>query len=137
MYLERVLRGQEVKLFAEQLQPHQKTVFSDRTTVLDRAVIEHNLLSASKLYNNTTFEELGSLLEISPERAEKIAARMISEGRMDGRIDQIERLIYFEQQGGQQALIHWDSRIESVCSSVNNILESISARHPQFASLIV
>jgi hypothetical protein len=31
---------------------------------LDRAVIEHNLLSASKLYNNITFEELGALLEI-------------------------------------------------------------------------
>ena len=31
---------------------------------MDRAVIEHNLLSASKLYNNITFEELGALLEI-------------------------------------------------------------------------
>ena len=27
-------------------------------------MIEHNLLSASKLYNNITFEELGALLEI-------------------------------------------------------------------------
>ena len=36
------------------------------STILDRAVIEHNLLSASKLYNNISFEELGSLLEIPP-----------------------------------------------------------------------
>lgn len=34
------------------------------SSILDRAVIEHNLLSASKLYNNITFEELGALLEI-------------------------------------------------------------------------
>lgn len=34
------------------------------SSILDRAVIEHNLLSASKLYNNISFEELGSLLEI-------------------------------------------------------------------------
>jgi hypothetical protein len=41
---------------------------SDGTNVLERAVMEHNLLSASKLYNNITFAELGSLLEITPER---------------------------------------------------------------------
>lgn len=34
------------------------------STILDRAVVEHNLLSASKLYTNITFAELGSLLEI-------------------------------------------------------------------------
>ena len=38
------------------------------STILDRAVIEHNLLSASKLYNNISFEELGSLLEIPPAK---------------------------------------------------------------------
>jgi hypothetical protein len=36
------------------------------STILDRAVIEHNLLSASKLYNNISFAELGALLEIQP-----------------------------------------------------------------------
>lgn len=35
---------------------------------MDRAVIEHNLLSASKLYNNISFAELGSLLEIPPTK---------------------------------------------------------------------
>jgi COP9 signalosome complex subunit 4 len=38
------------------------------STILDRAVIEHNLLSASKLYNNISFPELGSLLEIPPAK---------------------------------------------------------------------
>ena len=59
-------------------------------------MIEHNLLSASKLYNNITFQELGSLLEIPPHRAEKIASQMISEGRMSGHIDQIDGIVYFE-----------------------------------------
>ncbi len=66
------------------------------TTVLDRAVIEHNMLSASKIYNNITFGELGALLAIDSEQAEKIASKMIGEGRMTGYIDQIEGLIYFE-----------------------------------------
>lgn len=38
------------------------------SSILDRAVIEHNLLSASKLYNNIKFEELGALLEIPPSK---------------------------------------------------------------------
>ena len=42
--------------------------FFTGSSILDRAVIEHNLLSASKLYNNITFEELGALLEISPSK---------------------------------------------------------------------
>ena len=59
-------------------------------------MIEHNLLSASKLYNNISFEELGSLLEIPPAKAEKIASQMITEGRMNGHIDQIDSIVHFE-----------------------------------------
>ncbi|KAK3751013.1 hypothetical protein QZH41_020177, partial [Actinostola sp. cb2023] len=66
------------------------------STILDRAVIEHNLLSASKLYNNIGFLELGALLEISPEKAERIASQMITEGRLTGSIDQIDGFVHFE-----------------------------------------
>lgn len=59
-------------------------------------MIEHNLLSASKLYNNVNFNELGALLEISPSKAEKIASQMITEGRMNGFIDQILAIVHFE-----------------------------------------
>ena len=33
---------------------------------MDLAVMEHNMLSASRLYNNISFEELGRLLGIPP-----------------------------------------------------------------------
>ena len=67
-YLERILRKPEVERFAKELKPHQIALLSDGSTVLDRAVIEHNLLSASKLYKNITFAELGQLLSIPPDR---------------------------------------------------------------------
>jgi len=134
MYLERILRASEVAAFAQLLQPHQKAELKDEALqVHEKAVIEHNLLSASKLYNNITFQELGTLLEISPEKAEKIASRMIVEGRMKGSIDQIKKLIQFEHEG--DALTQWDSHIESACSAVNSIIESISSKHPQFVLL--
>lgn len=47
------------------------------SSILDRAVIEHNLLSASKLYNNITFEELGALLEIPPAKVRQVSMRKV------------------------------------------------------------
>ncbi|KAF9970878.1 hypothetical protein BGZ73_006277 [Actinomortierella ambigua] len=97
MYLDRVLRSGEVAEFAQTLKPHQLALLPDQTTVLDRAVIEHNLLSASKIYNNISFEELGALLGVKPEQAEARASKMMGEGRMSGSIDQVERLIFFDR----------------------------------------
>jgi COP9 signalosome complex subunit 4 len=64
MYLDRIIRGPQLQEFAAMLQPHQKAVTADGTSILDRAVVEHNILSASKLYNNITFDELGQLLDV-------------------------------------------------------------------------
>ncbi|KAI7824073.1 PCI domain-containing protein [Gamsiella multidivaricata] len=102
MYLDRVLRSNEVSEFAGTLKQHQLALLPDNTTVLDRAVIEHNLLSASKIYNNISFEELGALLGVTPEQAEARASKMMGEGRMSGSIDQIERLIFFDRTHGAQ-----------------------------------
>lgn len=98
MYLDRIIRRSELQEFEALLQPHQKACTIDGlgSTILDRAVIEHNLLSASKLYNNISFEELGALLDIPPTKAEKIASQMITEGRMNGYIDQIDSIVHFE-----------------------------------------
>jgi len=130
MYLERVLRKAEVQKFAEGLKEHQMAKLSDGSTVLDRAVIEHNLLSASRIYNNITFDELGALLEIPPARAEEIAARMMVENRLHGSIDQIATLIKFETEGGPLNL--WDNHIEAACHTVNNVLERLGAKYPEF-----
>lgn len=65
-------------------------------TVLDKAVLEHNLLSASKIYNNITFSGLGALLDLAPAAAETMARRMIEQGRLHASIDQVARLISFE-----------------------------------------
>jgi len=138
MYLDRVLRPNEVKGFAETLKDHQKARLADGTTVLDRAVIEHNLLSASMIYNNITFEELGSLLAISPDQAEQIASSMIEQGRMQGTIDQIERLIFFESSygGGHGKSVggvlgaKWDLAIQNVCHHVEEVVIAIGSKYP-------
>ena len=50
MYLDRMIKRKELQEFESLLQPHQKAVTADGSTILDRAITEHNLLSLSKLY---------------------------------------------------------------------------------------
>ncbi|KAK4770549.1 hypothetical protein SAY87_031081 [Trapa incisa] len=124
VYLERILRKPEIDAFSEELKAHQKAILPDNFTVLDRAMIEHNLLSASKLYKNISFEELGTLLGIPPHKAEKIASRMIYEDRMKGSIDQVEAVIHFEDDS--EELEQWDHQIVGVCQALNDILDSMA-----------
>ncbi|XP_015691055.1 COP9 signalosome complex subunit 4 [Oryza brachyantha] len=126
VFLERILRKPEIEAFAEELRPHQKALLPDRSTVLDRAMIEHNLLSASKLYTNISFDELGALLGIDPRKAEKIASRMIYEDRMRGSIDQVEAVIHFEDD--TEELQQWDQQIAGLCQALNDILDSMSSK---------
>ncbi|XP_077233292.1 proteasome component (PCI) domain protein isoform X2 [Tasmannia lanceolata] len=126
VYLERILRKPEIDAFAEELKIHQKALLPDNFTVLDRAMIEHNLLSASKLYTNISFEELGTLLGIAPQKAEKIASRMIYEDRMRGSIDQVEEVIHFEDD--TEELQQWDQQIVGLCQALNDVLDSMAKK---------
>ena len=123
MFLDRILRSEEIKEFEGTLKQHQLAKIaissSDRlasaaeedttdpnaskrtgpATVLDRAVMEHNLLASSKIYNNITFSGLGALLDLTPGAAETMARRMIEQGRLKGSIDQVEKLISFDVNG--------------------------------------
>uniref|UniRef100_A0A1B0CTJ0 COP9 signalosome complex subunit 4 n=2 Tax=Lutzomyia longipalpis TaxID=7200 RepID=A0A1B0CTJ0_LUTLO len=131
MYLDRIIRRSELEEFEALLQLHQKASTLDGSSILDRAVFEHNLLSASKLYNNITFVELGALLEISPTKAERIASQMITEGRMNGYIDQIDGIVHFET---REILPQWDKQIQSLCYQVNGIIEKIGIAEPEWMS---
>lgn len=124
MFLDRILRASEIQEFEGTLKAHQLAKISlssnDRlasaaaddtasdpnaskrtgpSTVLDRAVMEHNLLASSKIYNNITFRGLGALLDLTPGAAETMARKMIEQGRLKGSIDQVEKLISFDVNG--------------------------------------
>lgn len=148
MYLDRIIKRSDLQEFEALLQEHQKASTVDGSSILDRAVFEHNLLSASKLYNNITFEELGALLEIPPVKAERIASQMITEGRMNGYIDQIDGVVHFEGKifrfqiisrdlnwnllTAREILPQWDKQIQSLCYQVNNIIEKITVAEPEW-----
>ncbi|KAI5809614.1 hypothetical protein DFH27DRAFT_535509 [Peziza echinospora] len=163
MYLDRLLSPKEVDDFSQRLKPHQLAKLSDGSTVLSKAVIEHNLLAASKLYNNIGVDELGVLLGLSGSKAEEYAARMIEQKRLSGRIDQIDKLIYFDASvagfgaaqeatsGGENAkdakrtggqadavvgrhLRKWDENIAALAQEVENITTMLQNEYPEFVA---
>lgn len=67
------------------------------TTVLDRSMIEHNILASSKLYLSVTLAGLGALLGMTPTGTETIVRKMIAQGRLKGHLDQVEGVLTFLQ----------------------------------------
>ena len=144
MFLDRLLSTEEVDRFASGLQPHQLAKTGDGTTVLAKAVVEHNLLSASRLYANIGIKELGTLLGCDAEKAEDYASTMLEQGRLNGRIDQIDGIIFFD--GGEgtgtktksgQAhkaaggdLRKWDAKVQGIAEEVERVASMLQAQYP-------
>lgn len=145
MFLDRLLNAEEVAAFAQKLAPHQLAVTADGTTVLDKAVIEHNLVAASKLYENISVDSLGSILGLKAsgdlsagEKAEAYAARMVEQGRLRGRIDQIDGVISFDSEAATSStsksngasLRQWDSGVQELAEGVERVAASITDQFP-------
>lgn len=150
IFFDRLLSPAEIKAFAAKLEPHHLAKTSDGSTVLDKAVLEHNLLGASKLYNNIGFDQLGELLGIDAEKAEDYAAKMLEQGRLAGYIDQIDRLIFFEgEASGERKTGHaervvgkelrkWDTNVTGLAEEVEKVTSMIQNQYPEFyASQVV
>jgi len=135
MFLGRILKKEETQAFATSLMAHQKAVMGDGRTLLETAVIEHNLLAASMVYNNITFDQLGALLDVSPDQAEAFASKMISEERLQGSINQTSRLLYFRNPALHNELNTWDRHIEHICSNVNEIMDLITKKYPDLVTV--
>ncbi|EED13388.1 COP9 signalosome subunit CsnD [Talaromyces stipitatus ATCC 10500] len=148
MHLDRLLTPDEVTAFSQKLQPHQLAKTADGSTVLDKAVIEHNLVAASRLYENIKTDALGAILalkdssdETAGEKAEAYAARMVEQGRLKGSIDQIDGIIYFdsdisgvENTGTMGRNIRlWDAGIESVTEDVERVAANVADAFPELA----
>lgn len=143
MFLDRLLSPEEVDSFAASLMPHQLAQTADGSTVLAKAVIEHNLLAASRLYENISTAALGKILgleggkgETAAEKAEEYAARMMEQRRLKGNIDQIDGVISFEIQAdaevgsNEKELRMWDHAVQGLVEDVERCASGVGAAFP-------
>ena len=144
IFLDRMLEAEEVSKFAAKLQDHQRARTADGSTVVEKAMLEHNLLGASRIYRNIKTDQLGALLGVDAERAEAYAAQMIQQGRLAGYIDQIEEVIFFEggvggsgqdvagvSTGGHE-LRRWDANVQGLAEEVEKVTTMIQNEFPEF-----
>ena len=107
---------------------HMNVTGVDGYTVLNRALIEHNIMIISRIYMNITFNELGSFLGIRPEQAEEIVAKMVAEKRIVAVLDQANELVEFEEEGKQQQT--YNDQIKVACENVDRLMQDIIKEYP-------
>ncbi|CAJ0602029.1 unnamed protein product [Cylicocyclus nassatus] len=129
LYLDRLIKANELVEFERELQPHQRTNEHGQS-IVEGVIVEHNMTAVSRLYNNIALPTLAELLGISVEKAEEIVAQMISSERLAGHIDQLEGFVHFEQ---RDPLKLWDEQIMSFCQLVNKVSDMIVQQHPELA----
>lgn len=123
MYKNQLLGKEELTKFEASLQPHQQATMGDGLTIMERGVVEHNMIAVSKIYQSIYVSELALALGVIPEKAEKIAATMIMDGSLSGSIDQVEGLVIFDRESSPGAT--WDRNISNFCVELNRITDAI------------
>ncbi|KAJ2546954.1 COP9 signalosome complex subunit 4 [Coemansia sp. RSA 1933] len=161
MFLQRIIKPSVAEQFSQFLEAHQlQTAADGHSTLFEYAIREHNVSVLSSLYTNIKLENLGHMLGTNSEGAEIVCARMISESRLKGHIDQIAGLITFEgarevkevsaaillkkQASMQPPLMHlreqvsakWDERIVSLCTTVEDAVDLLIQRQPGYARMM-
>ena len=120
-YFDRILKSED-RALCKKLIPYAETV-------LDKAINEHNIMCVSKLFKNIKLEELAFLIGAEKRQAEQLAANMILDGRMDGRINQTSEIIDFESRDN---LVAFDKQIEVLLQATNNVVETIQNKYPDW-----
>jgi len=128
MFMERFIVKSDYEEFEKTLSEHQMRLTREGWTTLQKAIIEHNLIAASKVYNNITLNDLAVILDVSAQAAESIASNMITQQRLVGTIDQGKGLLHFQS---ASVLQNWDNHIEIACNAVNSVYDSLLIQHPE------
>jgi len=113
---------------SETLSEAHRSNKSGGDTVAERAIMQHNVLAAARVYKNMKIERLAELLHTTPFKAESIVGNMINERRLSGSIDQKENVIRFGT--GTTNIERWDHRIQATCDQVDCCLEDIVRKYP-------
>ena len=130
MFNDKVINKEISGKFEETLEDHQKATTAEGYTVLEKAVLEHNIRVVSNIYQTISYEGLGTFLGITKQDAEKLISNMATEGRISAVLDQRLEIIEFEKNEREKLGI-WNEQIGLLCNDVNTILSRIINEYPE------
>ena len=122
-----IIAKDELTQFEASLADHQKAVMGDGLTIMERGVVEHNMIAVAQLYDSMYLTELAHVLGVSVDKAEKICITMIMDGSLQGStMDQVDGLIEFSSPsaGGDDSEAN-DAALSSFCHQLNQVTEKV------------
>ena len=123
MYRAQVIRPEELVQFESSLAKHQQAIRGDGLSIIQHAVIEHNMVAVSRLYKSIYLKDLSKILGGIP--AEKMAATMIMDGSLHGEIDQVDGILHFTS-GQEDDQDDWNRGIMSFCTELNKVVDRLT-----------
>lgn len=99
----------------------------DGLTILERGVVEHNMIAVSMIYQSIYISELALILGVPASKAESIAAKMVMDGSLHGSIDQVEGLLEFESEENISSVATFDRAVTDFCMQANSVANTIQA----------
>jgi len=127
MHNNEIVRPEEMSAFEKYLMPHQLATTADGFTLPEKAVIEHNVLAARRVFRNMYFTALAQLLRLDVSMAQKVASKMISEGRLKAWMDETEGLLYFDNGEGTE-FQEWNESIRDTCDELTYCVDKIQSQ---------
>lgn len=89
---------------------------------------ESQVQKISRTHQSISFDQLGQYLRIEPQYAERVVAQMIRDERIQGHLNQIEKMVYFDS---KDVLQLFDKEILHLCSDINIVIEKIRKVVPE------
>lgn len=153
LYLDRMISSDLKREFATHLSPHHLAPLADGSSLLDKAVVEHNVVCCSRFYRTVYFDQLASILDISHSKVELIVGKLVADGNLSATLDQIDGLITFhdvtpkddskEKEGKAESAMDafdpvmmlsrdWDQHISRVGTHLEDIFYLLRSKYPEW-----
>ncbi|EPY15504.1 COP9 signalosome complex subunit 4 [Strigomonas culicis] len=100
--------------------------------ILQRAVVQNNILAVSQIYTNISVPALVKMLGcVTEAQLVEIIVQMASEKHIGARLDQTEGWLYFNVFDSYDELSQWDEKLGDICNTVSYVSELIGRHHPE------
>ena len=131
MHTERLISAADAAAFEATLPPQCRALNAEGVSLFADCAVKHNVLAASRVFSSISFAGLGALLGVSADTAQRVAGRMVQDGRLGARLDQVAGFLDFLPRGPRDAsagaLLGMDAAIQKTCTAINELTAEVAA----------